>query len=209
MPPRPTLEIAEIFPSLQGEGLRQGEPTIFVRLAGCNLRCGFCDTKRAWRGGREVSVEEIAARIGAIRRGFTASWVALTGGEPFLQDLRPLARRLRKEGWKVQVETNGTRYYPLAVDWLTVSPKPKAYRVAREIKPRAREVKLVACRGLDLKTVVKVRRSFPAETPLLLQPESNRLWSLRLAFRLLDGTLAAGLTNIRISLQLHKILGLR
>ena len=209
MPPRPTLRIVEIFPSLQGEGLRQGEPTVFVRLAGCNLRCAFCDTKRAWRGGREMTPEKIADMIKTIRERFPAGWVALTGGEPYLQDLRPLARLLKKEGLKIQVETNGTRYYPLAADWLTVSPKPPAYRVTPGLRRRAREVKLVVCRGLDLGTVLKVRRSFPAGTPLVLQPESNRLWSRKRALQILNGAVAAGVTNIRVSLQLHKVLGLR
>ena len=63
MPQQPTLKIVEIFPSLQGEGLRQGEPTIFVRLAGCNLRCSFCDTKRAWGRGRARSVPDIMAEV--------------------------------------------------------------------------------------------------------------------------------------------------
>jgi 7-carboxy-7-deazaguanine synthase len=209
MPPRPTLKIAEIFGSVQGEGLRQGEPAIFVRLAGCNLRCPFCDTKRAWQGGEDLPPEEIVERIRAIRGAFPASWVSLTGGEPFLQDLRPLAGLLKKEGLKIQVETNGTKYYPLSADWLTVSPKPRAYRVAPEIVRRAREVKLIVTRDLSLRAVRKVRRKFPSSTPLILQPESNRRWSQKRAWRILNESLAAGLKNIRISLQLHKVLGLR
>jgi 7-carboxy-7-deazaguanine synthase len=209
MPPRPTLKIAEIFGSVQGEGLRQGEPSIFVRLAGCNLRCSFCDTKRAWQGGEDLPPEEIVERIRAIRGAFPASWVSLTGGEPFLQDLRPLAGLLKKEGLKIQVETNGTKYYPLSADWLTVSPKPRAYRVAPEIVRRAREVKLIVTRDLSLRAVRKVRRKFPSSTPLILQPESNRRWSQKRAWRILNDSLAAGLKNIRISLQLHKVLGLR
>jgi 7-carboxy-7-deazaguanine synthase len=209
MPPRPTLKIAEIFGSVQGEGLRQGEPSIFVRLAGCNLRCSFCDTKRAWQGGEDLPPEEIVERIRAIRGAFPASWVSLTGGEPFLQDLRPLAGLLKKEGLKIQVETNGTKYYPLSADWLTVSPKPRAYRVAPEIVRRAREVKLIVTRDLSLRAVRKVRRKFPSSTPLILQPESNRRWSQKRAWRILNESLAAGLKNIRISLQLHKVLGLR
>jgi 7-carboxy-7-deazaguanine synthase len=209
MPPRPTLEIVEIFPSIQGEGLRQGEPTVFVRLAGCNLRCAFCDTKRAWRPGRRLTVEEIVSRVRDVRRPFAAAWVSITGGEPFLQDMRPLVRRLRNEGLKVQVETNGRRHYPLTLDWLTVSPKPPGYRTALELRRRAREVKLIVSRDLDLAVVARVRRSFPAATPVILQPESNRLWSRRQALALLEAALAAGLRNIRLGLQLHKILGLR
>jgi 7-carboxy-7-deazaguanine synthase len=209
MPPRPTLKIAEIFGSVQGEGLRQGEPAIFVRLAGCNLRCSFCDTKRAWQGGEDLSPEEIIERIRAIRGAFPALWVSLTGGEPFLQDLRPLAGLLKKEGLKIQVETNGTKYYPLSADWLTVSPKPRAFRVAPEIVRRAREVKLIVTRDLSLRAVRKVRRKFPASTPLILQPESNRRWSRKRACRILNESLAAGLKNISVSLQIHKVLGLR
>lgn len=209
MPPQPTLRIVEIFPSIQGEGFRQGEPTIFVRLAGCKLRCDFCDTKYAWEGGREMSADEVAEVVNRLRERFPAAWVALTGGEPFLQDLRRLARLLRKAGLKIQVETSGRRHCPLAVDWLTVSPKPRSYRVAPEFIRKAREVKLVVSRDLTLATVKKVRLSFPAATPVILQPESNRLWSRKLALRLLNETLAAGLKNIRISLQLHKVLGLR
>ena len=209
MPPRRTLRIIEIFPSLQGEGLRQGEPTIFVRLAGCRLRCDFCDTKYAWEGGREMPPERVAEAVKDLRRRFPAGWVSLTGGEPFLQDLRRLVRLLRKEGLKIQVETSGTRHCPLHVDWLTVSPKPKSYRVAPEFIKKAREVKLVVTRDLSLRTVLKVRRSFPDATPLILQPESNKAWSRRQALRILNGALAAGPANIRVSLQLHKILGLR
>lgn len=209
MPPQPTLRIVEIFPSIQGEGMRQGEPTIFVRLAGCELRCSFCDTKYAWEGGRDMPPEEVVAAITRIRRRFPARWVSLTGGEPFLQDLRRLARRIRKEGLKIQVETSGVLHYPLAADWLTVSPKPKDYRVAPEFIRKAREVKLVVSRDLTFAAVRRVRRSFPDATPVILQPESNRAWSRRLALGILNETLAAGLTNIRVSLQLHKVLGLR
>src|SRR4030066_2096973 len=104
----PTLKTTEIFASVQGEGLRQGEPTIFVRLAGCNRRCGFCDTKKAWRGGREMPVEKIVDEVGRLRRGVPAAWVCLTGGGPPAPDVRSLVLRLHEEGLKVQIETNGT-----------------------------------------------------------------------------------------------------
>ena len=84
MPQPPTLKIVEIFPSIQGEGLRQGEPTVFIRLSGCNLKCSFCDTKYAWKGGREFTAGEILDEVRKIRRRFPASWVSLTGGEPLL-----------------------------------------------------------------------------------------------------------------------------
>jgi organic radical activating enzyme len=209
MPQPPTLKISEIFSSIQGEGLRQGEPTIFVRLAGCNLRCSFCDTRFAWRGGRPYSAAQVVEKVRRIRERFPGRWVCLTGGEPLLQDLRELVRLLKKEKFKIQLETNATRYAALPFDWITISPKPKKYAFVPEYKKLAREVKLVVTRDLRLKTIKRLRQAFPAKTPLLLQPQSNRRWSQKLALKLLDESLAAGLENIRLSTQLHKILRLR
>jgi organic radical activating enzyme len=205
----PTLKTTEIFASVQGEGLRQGEPTIFVRLSGCNRRCDFCDTKKAWRGGRETPVEKIVGEVLRLRRGFPAAWVCLTGGEPLAQDVRPLVRRLHEEGLKVQVETNGTFPPEPGADWLTVSPKPPDYDFHPGFLKRAREVKLVVCRTLTLDTVSTLRAIFPPATPLILQPQSNTPWSRKKALMILQDAGRSGLTGIRLSVQLHKVYGLR
>jgi len=203
-PPR-TLKIVEIFPSFQGEGLRQGEPVIFVRLAGCNLRCSFCDTKYAWHGGRDLGIAEILREIRLARRRFPAEWICLTGGEPFLQDIRPLVLSLKKAGLKVQIETNGTIFKRLGADWLTVSPKPKNYVFDPRLRTRAREVKLIVSRELAFATLERIRREFPPKTPLLLQAESNAPWSMAKGLRLQSRALRRGFTNIRVSAQLHKV----
>jgi organic radical activating enzyme len=205
----PTLKTIEIFASVQGEGLRQGEPTVFVRLAGCNRHCGFCDTKKAWRGGRERPVEAIVAEVLRLQNGLPAAWVCLTGGEPLAQDVRPLIDRLHDEGFLVQIETNGTFPPDRRADWLTVSPKPPDYEAHPGLLRLAREVKLVACRDLTLDAVREVRAAFPAATPILLQPRSNEAWSRRKAMKLLEGARRSGLGGIRLSVQLHKIYGLR
>jgi organic radical activating enzyme len=209
MPRPPILKIAEIFASLQGEGLRQGEPTIFVRLAGCNLRCPFCDTKRAWKGGRGMPLERIAGRVARLKKTRPAEWIVLTGGEPLLQDVGPLVRRLKAAGFRIQIETNGlfSRLLP-AVDWYTVSPKPPDYIFHPEYRAKAREVKLVASRELNLAVVLRVRDAFPAGTPLFIQPESNTARSRAKALKLVLQAAEEGRRNVRLSLQLHKILGL-
>lgn len=209
MPRPPTLKTTEIFASVQGEGLRQGEPTVFIRLAGCDRRCGFCDTKRAWRGGRETSVGKIVREAIRLRRELPAAWACLTGGEPLAQDVGPLARELRAAGFKVQVETNGT-FPPVAgVDWYTVSPKPPDYDVHPGLLKEAREAKLVACRRLTLDAVRTVRAAFPRRTPILLQPQSNAVWSRRKALELLRGAARSGLEGVRLAVQLHRIYKVR
>jgi len=189
--------------------MRQGEPTVFVRLAGCDRRCSFCDTKYAWEGGKEYGVDKILESVRKIRRRFPARWVCLTGGEPFMQDVRLLVRLLKRDRCLVQVETNGTRYFAMEADWITVSPKPKEYHVRSEFQRLAKEVKLVVSRELDLAAIRRIRAAFPGRIPVLLQPESNRRWSQKRALRLLRDATAAGLDNIRLSVQLHKILGVR
>lgn len=208
MPQPPTLKISEIFFSLQGEGLRQGEPTIFIRFSGCNLECDFCDTKYAWEGGQSLSVDQILKRIQSLHRRHPVRWICLTGGEPLLQDIAPLVRKLKADGWKIQVETNGTHYKNLIVDWYTVSPKPEKYIFDARYASKAKEVKLIVTKNLEMKTVKKMREQFPEEIPLYLQAQSNLKWSLKRGTKLLEHASATGLTNIRISLQLHKILGL-
>ena len=209
MLPRPTLRIAEIFASVQGEGLRLGEPTIFVRLAGCNLRCSFCDTKYAWTGGKERTREEVLAEVRRLRMDFPAAWVCLTGGEPLLQDISGLVRDLKKEGLKVQAETNGTVDRLLAVEWYTVSPKPQEYAVQPRFLKTAKEVKLVVSRELNFDIVRSVRKEFPPSTPVFLQPESNLRRSATKAMEILAAGLKVGLKNIRVSVQLHKVLGIK
>jgi len=205
----PTLKTTEIFASVQGEGLRQGEPTIFVRLSGCNRRCSFCDTKKAWRGGRETPVDKIVGEIGRLRLDSPAEWVCLTGGEPLAQDVRPIVRRLHEAGLKVQVETNGTFPPEPEADWITVSPKPPDYDFHPGFLKRAREVKLVVCRALTLDAVRTLRRSFPPAVPFILQPQSNAPWSRKKALKVLEDATRMGLSNIRVSVQLHKVYGLR
>jgi len=208
--PRPhILKVSEIFPSTQGEGLRQGEPTLFVRLSGCNLKCSFCDTKYAWKGGKDYSTTHILEEVKKIRRSFPARWVCLTGGEPLLQDVTDLVQKLKQENFTIQVETNATVFRSLPVDWYSISPKPDKYLFQPEYREKAKEVKVVVTKNLQFEIVQKLRDEFPEKTPLLLQPQSNTKWSMALGMKLLRQALKADLKNIRLSIQLHKIFDLR
>jgi organic radical activating enzyme len=203
------LKIAEIFPSIQGEGLRQGEATIFIRLSGCNLRCSFCDTKYAWEQGQQYSVAQVLEEVRRIRKSFPAQWVCLTGGEPLFQDIDALTRTLKKEGLKIQVETNATIYRTLPTDWYSISPKPERYDYRPEYIDKAKEVKIIVTKNLDLEAIRRLRMQFPKKIPILLQPQSNRKWSMNLGMKLIRQALKAGFHNIRLSAQLHKIFGWR
>jgi len=98
------MEICEIFHSLQGEGINIGLPTIFVRTAGCNLRCEWCDTRYAWEGGEEISIHEIMEKLDSIG----CDRVCITGGEPLLQnDVLDLIDILLPR-YDISVETNGS-----------------------------------------------------------------------------------------------------
>lgn len=206
MPQPPILKILEIFASLQGEGLRQGEPTLFVRLSGCNLRCSFCDTSFAWEGGEDMRTDEILAHIDRLHADWPARWVCLTGGEPLLQDMEELCHKLKDRGFQVQVETNATTAPQFPVDWYTVSPKPPDYSVHPDLRPIARELKLVVSQELTLEILSRIIDTLPDKVPLVLQPESNQDWAINKARYLLGSILKAGKTNARISIQLHKIL---
>jgi 7-carboxy-7-deazaguanine synthase len=101
----PTVRISEIFASIQGESSYAGLPCVFVRTAGCNLRCDYCDTTYAYEGGRSMSVDEILAAVSERGLGL----VEVTGGEPLHQKNVPLLiKGLLDAGYTTLVETNGS-----------------------------------------------------------------------------------------------------
>lgn len=116
------MRIAEIYRSVQGEGLLTGVPSVFVRTSGCNLRCWFCDTPyTSWQPeGRDLSIDEIVAQV----QEWDAQHAVITGGEPMLfAELTPLCERLQVIGRHVTIETAGTLYLPVACDLMSISPK--------------------------------------------------------------------------------------
>lgn len=100
-----SLLINEIFYSIQGESTYSGRPCIFVRLAGCNLRCTYCDTRYAYEAGEKMEIDQIMRRIA----GYKCRLVEITGGEPLLQvEIPLLISRLLEDGYAVMMETNGS-----------------------------------------------------------------------------------------------------
>jgi 7-carboxy-7-deazaguanine synthase len=116
------VKIAEIYKSIQGEGLLTGTPSVFVRASGCNLRCWFCDTPYAsWNPeGSDYAVDQIVAEI----EEWDCRHVVLTGGEPMLfAELIPLCDKLREQGRHITIETAGTLFLPVECDLMSISPK--------------------------------------------------------------------------------------
>jgi len=190
------LGLAEIFYSVQGEGVWTGTPAVFVRLAGCNLACTFCDTDYALRF--MATVPEIVARVRDL--GGDCPMVILTGGEPLAQTGTPeLIAALRADGRRVHIESNGTIDVALPADvWLTVSPKERLHPA---MAARADEAKLI----VDGRVPAEWVAAFPATTPIALQPEGNKPANVGLA---VDAAKAQP-ARYRLSLQTHKYIGVR
>jgi 7-carboxy-7-deazaguanine synthase len=117
------MVINEIFYSVQGEGFLAGVPSIFVRLAGCPLRCRWCDTKYAWskEAGRQYSTDEIVSAV----QKWPCNFVVITGGEPMVDpDISRLVNELKAAGKHITIETAGIAYVPdMPCDLMSISPK--------------------------------------------------------------------------------------
>jgi organic radical activating enzyme len=191
------LALAEIFYSVQGEGTWTGTPAVFIRLAGCNLNCRFCDTDYALQAF--ASVGEVVARVREL--GGDCPMVILTGGEPLAQtESSALIEALRADGRRVHIESNGTVPVELARDvWLTVSPKERLHPA---MALRANEVKLI----VDGRVPDEWLASFAGRVvPVFLQPEGNKPVNVQLAIE----AAKAQPERYRLSLQTHKFIGVR
>ena len=200
-------ELVEIFESLQGEGRNAGRPCVFIRFAGCNLKCPWCDTEVTRRFS--ASCEEILRDL----KGFRAKSVILTGGEPTLQpDMPELVAALKRAGYWIAVETNGTR----DVDWLSfvdyVACSPKAefaelYRNGKGPVPPLRSADEVRVVASDEAAVAFCReiRTVIAATDYYVSPCDH---DGEIDFATAKSVLAQ-LDGWSLSVQLHKVLGFR
>lgn len=188
------LALSEIFYSIQGEGTWTGTPAVFVRLSGCNLACNFCDTDYAT--AFFASVEEVALRVQEL--GGDCPMVILTGGEPLAQtQTLALIERLRADGRRVHIESNGTIPTQLPPDvWLCVSPKE---RVDPGMAARADEAKLI----VDQRVPQEHLALFADKPTIWLQPEGNKPANVALALAYAK----AHPQRFRLSLQTHKFIG--
>ena len=165
------FRVNNIFYSLQGEGRNTGRAAVFIRFAGCNLRCSFCDTE--FESYRELTGEEILAAI----RDYPSRFVVLTGGEPTLQVDEAFVDFLHQHGYEVAMESNGTRPAPENLDWLTVSPKVNEKLEMRNEKwgmknekcHQPDEIKIVFDENTDPATIIS-HSSFLIPHLLYLQP---------------------------------------
>src|SRR5215469_14078541 len=190
------IQLAEIFYSIQGEGTFSGTPAVFVRLAGCNLACDFCDTDYSLKF--LASVEDVVARVRA--EGGDCPMVILTGGEPLAQsETVALIDALRADGRRVHIESNGTIFTELPADvWLCVSPKE---RVDARMAKRANEAKFI----VDERVPEEHLPLFADQPTILLQPEGNKKSNVNIALEYAK----AHPKRFRLSLQTHKMIGVR
>ncbi|HET6896258.1 MAG TPA: 7-carboxy-7-deazaguanine synthase QueE [Candidatus Baltobacteraceae bacterium] len=188
------LQLAEIFYSIQGEGAYSGTPAVFVRLAGCNLSCDFCDTDYSLKFF--ASVDEVVKRVREL--GGDCPMVILTGGEPLAQrETLDLIDALRRDGRRVHIESNGTIYTELPADvWLCVSPKERA---DDRMISRANELKLIVDERVPEEWLAHANDA----QVLLLQPEGNKPKNVALALAYIKAHPA----RLRLSLQTHKLIG--
>ena len=194
-----TYDLVEIFESLQGEGRNMGRPCVFVRFAGCNLACPWCDTDRTRRFS--LTLEELVSEV----KGFRSRSVILTGGEPTIVDGMPeLVAALKQEGFWIAVETNGTNDVPwLAfVDYVACSPKaefPDSLKL-----PSADEVRVVAS-SEDVAAFCRDIRGRIAATDYYVSPCER---DGEIDFATAKSVLSR-LDGWSLSVQLHKLLGFR
>ena len=168
-----TIPVMEHFYTLQGEGHHTGVSAYFIRLAGCDVGCVWCDVKESWSVSEEQYMPVQDLVNAAVESGTQV--VVITGGEPTLYDLGPLTRSLQSQGLRTHIETSGAHPFSGNFDWVTLSPKK--FKAARpEYFALAQELKVIVYNRHDLQWAEEqAQHCDPKKTLLYLQPEWSRV----------------------------------
>lgn len=203
------LKVNEIFYSIQGESTRAGEPCVFIRLSGCNLRCSYCDTTYAYEEGFLMDLAEIVTKV----KGFNCSLVEVTGGEPLLQGEAPdLITKLIGQGYKLLLETNGSKDISTVdkrcVKIMDIKCPSSGMEQKNNLENLHRlnqgdEVKFIIAGRVDYEYAVDIVSRIPEEEKrgvhILFSPCFGRIEARELSEWILKDKL-----NVRLNLQLHK-----
>ena len=195
------LPVMEYFYTIQGEGSYSGRAAFFIRLAGCDVGCVWCDVKESWEMSEHplLTIDFIVNEVVSSGTNF----VVITGGEPAMYDLTTLVNRLKEHTIEVAIETSGT--YPLlgAIDWYCFSPK-KFKAPVDEAYLKAAELKIIISHPSDFAWAEEHSTKVSANCKLFLQPE----WSKQERFlpQIID--YVKDHPKWRISLQTHKYMNI-
>jgi 7-carboxy-7-deazaguanine synthase len=162
------LPVMEAFYTLQGEGFHQGKAAYFIRLAGCDVGCVWCDVKESWDKDLYPyqEIEEIVEKA----KKYPARLAVITGGEPTLYNLERLTKSLQDEGFQTNIETSGSSLLTGSWDWICLSPK-KFKPPLPAILPKANELKIIVFNKSDFQWAQKYAALVSPSCKLYLQPE--------------------------------------
>jgi len=214
-----TVEISEIFYSLQGEGTLAGEPTTFIRFQGCSLGCIWCDTKYSWKPGigKLLTVEEIVQIVEDITPKHV-KWICITGGEPLQQPEgfeELLGQLCSKTSYKVEVETSGLVSIPKEIfgkvdSWVVDIKGPSSgckggvMEDLAVLRPQD-QVKMVVETKEDLSYLDSTLRNYPTKAKVLISPFTKVNDTVSPALLLMCANYCKS-RGFRLSIQLHKLI---
>ncbi|OHX65574.1 7-carboxy-7-deazaguanine synthase QueE [Flammeovirga pacifica] len=191
------LPVMEAFYTIQGEGAYTGQAAYFIRLAGCDVGCVWCDVKESWEQDAHpvLDIEEIISNA----KEHPGRLAIITGGEPLMHNLAPLTKRLKDEGFHINIETSGTHQFTGHLDYITLSPK-KFKKPVEEAYQLASEFKVVVYHKSDIQWAINLSEKLNKDCKLYIQPE----WSKRQEVTPMLVEFVKNNPEWQLSLQTHK-----
>jgi len=195
------LPVMEDFYTLQGEGFYAGRAAYFIRLAGCDVGCHWCDVKESWDKDAHplVEVSDIVSKVKESGTGFAV----ITGGEPAMYDLTDLTTELKKNGIEIAIETSGAYLIKGNIDWICLSPKKFKLPLEENYK-KAQELKMIIFNQHDFKWAEELKQKVNKNCKLYIQPE----WEKSAEMLPMMIEYVKKNTEWTLSLQTHKYLNI-